>query len=359
MSGYLPQIAVLRVLAMGGVFVFHLWSVLPEVGAGSAPGRLFALLLAQGHLGVVVFNAITGFVLTLPLALRGDTAPLSTVPFFRRRFGRICPHYFLALALWSVVALVSAPEAWPFLARCIVEHALFVHTLDPACFFGIVPALWWMGLLAQFYVCYPLLLRLFFRLGPGKALLAVSLGCYGFWWLLTILGGSAPDSPFALPAYMVYFNLPARLPEFAVGMALAFWWSRRQGAALLPSVALPALLGTAALGVVLVVTLGELLPKPGVHLLTVLACLALCGALASLPLAARLGHNRVVAWLAGASFAIYLLHQPLLGLAVDLAGPYLPAPLTFAVAAAGAGSVTLVGAWLMDLVVQAYFTRKR
>jgi hypothetical protein len=71
MTKRIPQIEVLRVLAMAGVFFFHIWSVIPEVGTKTFLGPLFGDVLAQGYLGVVVFNAISGFVLTLPLAARG------------------------------------------------------------------------------------------------------------------------------------------------------------------------------------------------------------------------------------------------------------------------------------------------
>ncbi len=371
MKRRIPQIELLRVLAMAGVFFFHLWSVLPEVGAKNPLGPLFGDILAQGYLGVVVFNAITGFVLTLPLVAGGGEGQLSFVAFFRRRFWRICPQYYMALALWGAVALFTTPTPGASLECCFVEHVFFVHSLDPACFYGIVPAMWWMGLLAQFYLFFPLVLRLFFRLGPGRAFFVVSVACYGLWGLLEFLSGRVPDSPLAMPAYMVYFNLPARLPEFAAGMFLAFRWSRRQEAhagavqnrnperTVLPLPAVLALTCAGGVSAALAVAFEDSLAKPAAHFLMAFSCLALCGALCTTPLAARIGGNRAVVRLAGASYSIYLLHQPLLGIAAGITTASMPPFAAFLLSTFVVGLLAFVGALLLDLAASALFFRTR
>ncbi len=363
----IPQIELLRVLAMAGVFFFHLWSVLPEVGERNPLGPLFGAILAQGLFGVVVFNAITGFVLTLPLAVGGDAGQLPFGTFFRRRFWRICPQYYLALALWGAVALFTTPSPGASFGRCFVEHVLFVHTLDPDCFYGIVPAMWWMGLLAQFYLCFPLVLRLFTRLGPGRAFLVVSAACYGLWGLLEYL--AALGRPWTLPAYMVYFNLPARLPEFAAGMFLAFRWTRWQetpaGAVQgrnldrsgLPLPAVLALACAGGVGVALAVAFENSLAKPAVHFLMAFSYLALCGALCTTPLAARIGGNRIVVRLAGASYSIYLLHQPLLGMAARITAGRMPPLAAFFLSTIVVGVLAFVGALFLDLAAATLFFR--
>lgn len=367
MKRRIPQIELLRVLAMAGVFFFHLWSVLPEAGERNPLGPLLGDILAQGHLGVVVFNAITGFVLTLPLVAGGDEGQRSFGAFFRRRFWRICPQYYLALALWGGVALFTTVTPGALFGRCFVEHVLFVHSLDPACFYGIVPAMWWMGLLAQFYLFFPLVLRLFTRLGPGRAFLVVSAACYGLWGLLEYL--AAPGSPLAMPAYMVYFNLPVRLPEFAAGMFLAFRWSRRQethtGAVRdrnldrkgLPLPAVLALTCAGGVGVALATVLEDSLAKPAVHFLMAFSCLALCGALCTTPLAARIGGNRIVARLAGASYSFYLLHQPLLGIAAGILAGRMQPFAAFLLSTAVVGVLAFMGALLLDLTASTLFFR--
>lgn len=365
MTKRIPQIEVLRVLAMAGVFFFHLWSVIPEVGTTTPLGPVFGDVLAQGYLGVVVFNAISGFVLTLPLAARGGGLGLSAGRFFRRRFGRICPQYYLALALWSAVALLTAPAGAPPLWRAFAEHALFVHTLDPARFYAIVPALWWMGLLAQFYLFYPLVLRLFSRLGPGRAMLAVTAGCFGVWGLLEFLAGRFPDGPFGLWAYMIYFNLPARLPEFAMGMYLAFWWVARHSAPVhVQAAAGPrgvsrfvALAGAAAVAVAVTAAGKGGLPLPAAHFLICGSCLLVVAALFSLPVTARLGETRLVVRLGALSYSFYLIHQPLVGYGADMLKGRMPPLAAFGVLAVAAGALALAGALAMDRVAGALWSR--
>src|SRR5215813_6894905 len=62
----LPQLEVLRVVAMTWIFLFHLWSVIPLKANSGALGLALVHVLRSGHMGVVVFNIITGFVLALP-----------------------------------------------------------------------------------------------------------------------------------------------------------------------------------------------------------------------------------------------------------------------------------------------------
>ncbi|MEF3697226.1 acyltransferase family protein [Desulfolutivibrio sp.] len=369
MKKRIPQIEFLRVVAMVGVFFFHLWSVIPEAGTENPLGPLFGDILAQGYLGVVIFNTITGFVLTLPLAARGGVLDLPYAAFFRRRFGRICPQYYMALALWSAVALFTATAAGPSLGRCFFEHVAFVHTLDPACFYGIVPALWWMGLVAQFYLFYPLVLRLFVRIGPGWALGGIVIGCFGLWGLLEALSGWFPDGPFGLLAYMIYFNLPARLPEFATGMFLAFRWTARQaaeqagadpddpGASGFSRPASLALAGVTILAVALTVTVKDGLPAPAAHFLVCLCTLSISGMLFALPLIARLGESRAVARLAAASYSFYLIHQPLLGYAAEMLHGRMSPLAAFGVSAVVVGGLALAGAQLMDRAAAAFISR--
>src|SRR5262249_1756710 len=135
--------------------------------------------------------------------------------FLQHRFLRICPPYYLALLFWTATTLLTAHESGSAVLRSFVTHAIFVHTLHPSTFFGIVPAYWWLGLLAQFYLLFPLVLRLFQRLGSARSALLLCGACWGSWALLTRLTATS-DSAWAMVHYMWFFNLPARLPEFAI-----------------------------------------------------------------------------------------------------------------------------------------------
>jgi peptidoglycan/LPS O-acetylase OafA/YrhL len=204
-----------------------------------------------------------------------------------------------------------------------VTHMGFVHTLHASTFFTIVPAFWWLGLLAQLYLICPWLLRCFQRLGTGSACLLACLLPWSAWIGLSLLAGRFPQSPWAMLQYMSYFNLPVRLPEFALGMWLASAWN----AGLLP-VSRPAYAEASArtpwstllswlVGLVLLGSLPYVasisLVLPYQHFALVGWCLCVVLAVLHWPYAVRLGNTSWVLYLAGASYGIYLLHQPLLG----------------------------------------------
>src|SRR5205807_5645460 len=46
------------------------------------------------------------------------------------------------------------------------------------------------------------------------------------WVVLTRLASQVPGSTLATGHYLIYFNLPVRLPEFAIGMLPASAWNR-------------------------------------------------------------------------------------------------------------------------------------
>jgi peptidoglycan/LPS O-acetylase OafA/YrhL len=340
-----PQIEIGRVGAVAAIFLFHLWSAVPD-GAGS--GWLSAAL-QQGHLGVVVFDIITGLVLAWPhLGPAGRPLP-AWGTFLRRRFVRIVPAYYLALGLWVAVAAAVAAAGLgeaPRL-RSVVTHLLFVHTLSAADFFAIVPAYWWLGLLAQLYLAFPLVLRLQRATGPWRGLAAICVATLGGWLAVDALARAWPASIVPLINYLGYYNLPYRLPEFARGVALArALRGGDTGAARLPGRSAAALLAGCA-GIV-AVTAGLPPLAPLVHLRLVAICAALFVCLLALPVAERAGRSGWIARVAAASYGIYLLHQPLLGYGASMLAAVLAAPVRFGVLLVAAGWLALRAAIVLD-----------
>ena len=342
-SARLPHVEVARVLATGAIFLFHLWSVVPE-----GVGRWGSLALSHGHLGVVVFNMITGLVLAWPhVGPAGQPLPTWS-GFMRRRFLRIVPAYYLALALWIAVAAIAAwalgGDRRPPSVVSVGAHVLFVHTLSPVHFFSIVPAYWWLGLLAQLSVVFPLLLRVLRSRGPW--LILVCAASWGGWLVVDALARARPHSTIALVNYLGYYNLPYRLPEFAIGVAFAEVLARGDGDGS------PRL--TPAMTAILlpVAALVALLPRPDsapvAHVGQVAGCVALFVALLALPLAARVGSTATVRYLSKASFGFYLLHQPILGYGSEfLAARMAPRPRCWMLLV-GATALTLAATAVLD-----------
>jgi peptidoglycan/LPS O-acetylase OafA/YrhL len=323
MQRRVTQIESIRVLAMFAIFFYHVWTVLPDGGAQNPFGPILGDIMSQGYLGVVAFNAITGFVLTLPHANPGGKPPMAYFDFFRRRFGRITPQYYLSLALWSLVALVAGTMPLAALGACVAEKLFFVQTFDPTRFFCLEPALWWMGLLAQFYLTFPLLLKLFEKYGPAKAAAGCVAAGWGLWLVLSLLAKVSTTA--ALFDYMLYFNLPYRLPEFALGMAFAMAWKARAHDPRpgdletgVPTTWLIGFLAATYAALPLAIVFKSALPALLAHMLLTVACLGLAGTLFVWPAMARIGAKPAVALAAATSYSFYLLHQPILGYGADL-----------------------------------------
>jgi peptidoglycan/LPS O-acetylase OafA/YrhL len=145
------------------------------------------------------------------------------------------------------------------------------------------------------------------------------------WTGLTYVAQQNAGSRMAMLQYLAYFNLPVRLPEFAIGMWLASAWSRRwpvlgapRQEAGQPSL-IAATLGPLLVGVGLFALLDPAvlarLASPFGHIYLVGWCVLGVMAVRRWPGAAWLAGGGPILRLAAASYSIYLLHQPLLGAA--------------------------------------------
>lgn len=313
-----PQVELLRCLAVGGVFLFHAWSTMPEMSRTGPLGYVLAEASSWGHLGVVVFNILSGFVLSLPYLGENQLPTPEYIKFLRRRFLRIVPHYWMALFFWTLILLVSSASSaslvWPFLA-----HMFFFHTFFPGIFFSIVPAYWWLGLLAQFYLAFPVLLKLFRRWGGLRCLVGISLFSWGGWLALHTAASGEPGGWLASLDYLLYFNLPARLPEFAAGMWLA---SSRLATLKLKPIGDCSPLSSSSFSGRSLVLAGLLLVPAGFlvdpeqlplyHPYLSMWCFLLVSWILGSHWAASLGRLAPVAGLGMISYSVYLMHQPVL-----------------------------------------------
>lgn len=291
---------------MAGIFIHHLW----RAGEGAnAIEHCVAWLAYTGRLGVVVFNIITGFVLALPyLGPERRVAP-GYYPFLRRRFFRIVPTYHCALILFTALNIVVfRPSEYSSTLVRFLRNLVFLQGFDPSTLMSNMAAYWYLTLLASFYLVFPFVLRFFLHLQPAIACGAICLACWGGLGLLWAI------DPSWQPLWgMLYFNLPARLPEFAIGMWLAASWSPKDSTAsripLSPSFTVFA---TALAGFALLASPWARQMAPPVSLIyqaagTVTVFLPVFLA----PRAARLGTKSWIKKISVASYGIYLSHQPL------------------------------------------------
>lgn len=210
-----------------------------------SPNRVTSALVSVfsfGQVGVNLFLVVSGFCLFYPLARRAASArvtgaPLEPVrygPFMLRRARRILPPY------WAIVTLVTAwfwayvhvfgPRigSFPHLGAPkdrldIVAHYLLVNNLFPRYIGSLATPFWSIALEWQLYLAFPLLVALARKRGL-RAVLALTFAVALVWqfavWF-TYRPAVINDDAWATLATL-YWSLPSRAFEFALGMASAY-----------------------------------------------------------------------------------------------------------------------------------------
>ena len=321
----------LRAVAVLAVLWYH-------IGLPGIPG---------GFAGVDIFFVISGFLITGLLLREHERAGrIDLRRFYSRRMRRILPAVLATIAVTMVAAgLVLAPLQVPGIAqdgaasalslgnmRFALESADYFAATDPSPF----RHLWSLGVEEQFYLVWPALLIVAFRVlhsRRGVALIigALAAGSFGFALWLT-----EAYEPWA------FYSLPSRLWELALGGFVAVAagrLARVPGRVLLPV----GWLGVAlvAAGIVLV---DGATPYPGTAALlpTVGAAALIVGGGSGGPVAWVLT-RAPVRFVGRISYSLYLWHWPILVLPALATGE--PLPLELAVALGGLSVLVAAASW--------------
>lgn len=293
-----PDIDGLRALAVIPVVLYH-------AGMPGLPG---------GFIGVDVFFVISGFLITSILLrdLEDPARRFSLADFYVRRIRRILPALIAVLAATGLLALVILlPRDLDDLARSSVATALFASNIffhRQAGYFDAdahsKPLLhtWSLAVEEQFYLFFPLLLLVLFRLGwrrvgVRRTLVALTALSFAFsLWQMRV----APSAAFYLA--------PARAWELLLGSLVAM--------GSFPVLRPAAAQGAALLGVALLVA-GYVLVTPQSAFPGALALLPCLGAALIIHAGSATAVNRVLARaplvaVGAISYALYLWHWPLL-----------------------------------------------
>jgi peptidoglycan/LPS O-acetylase OafA/YrhL len=246
----------LRIFACIGVFACHLWigAILPsvEIPGAIAPECLgirgdslyrcgfetlfvlpnsswehllfngFNLLFGLGYQAVPLFFILSGFGLTLSaLMIEKKTSKIHWFSFLKKRILRLYPSYWLILTVYLGFT-ASQYSSFSALLKTYIKGALFLD---------VIPATWYIPILLQLYLLFPLL---FFYL--KKLSLKHFLGLS----LLVKVVSSAVIITGSLLAFdkIVGFGYGGLAPggialtrsfEFCFGMAIARYWVAKGG----------------------------------------------------------------------------------------------------------------------------------
>ena len=188
------------------------------------PHFAITLKLSQfGNLGVTFFFILSGFVLTYSQNI--STRKISYKRFLRNRFARIYPLHVLFLLLTVVTLLIyrANPAGYPGLSIWkVVANIFVVHDwipLHPEFRQGLNGVSWTLSIELFFYLIFVPLYRFFIRRSLQQMLVIFS--CLYLIYGVTLEIANLTHS-LSLQD-LLYFYPPFRLPEFVLGMTLAFY----------------------------------------------------------------------------------------------------------------------------------------
>jgi len=224
--------------------------------------------------------------------------------YWQRRFWRILPTYYAALAFGALVVLglgwlLVAPSPSlhtysPVTFGGVLSHLFMVHNLDPAWRMQIVPPLWSIAVEMQLYLLFPLLFLLRRRL----TVYGVAAGM--------VLVSFALNQVASFPVFEL-------VEWFVVGAVLAHILRRQQ---VPPKVAMIAALTALAIGLARIPTLSGRLEQ-GVWLVAFAALIAWMFARES---RRNVLETRPLLWLGERSYSLYAIHFPVALLCWALVG---------------------------------------
>jgi len=333
----LDSLTGLRAVAAFAVFFGH--SLARVEGQ---PRDVLQLIGSQSGMGVTFFFVLSGFVLTWSRR-DGDTA----LPFFRRRFARIYPAYFVALLAGLVVTVAAkgiGGQALPFLASATLTQSWIP---DEAYYFAINGVNWSLSCEAFFYLAFPLLIGPILKMSDRARRvlqIALVLGIFAAVTAALAMGGHVGGWFFG------HFPL-ARSLEFVLGITGAIdvmrgQW-RRVGFGVAGWVALGVALLAGAFGGAYANT-----ALPSVPFLLVI----IAAANRDLSGQGTFFSNRKMVWLGEISFCFYLIHQlairamSALGDASDWTGAILRILLAL--------TLSTLGAWALHAWVERPMERR-
>jgi peptidoglycan/LPS O-acetylase OafA/YrhL len=218
---YQPELDGVRFYAFLGVFVCH---TLPFEAEFYRKLHLplpwvWGATVKAGAAGVDLFFALSAFLITsLLLKERQETGGISLKHFYLRRILRIWPLYFLVIAIGVVLSHTVANQSlpWYYVAGYLLFVGNWVHAV-----FGrpesIAFPLWTVSIEEQFYLIWPLMVKVLERRGliiSGIVMFLLATLCRVIFVLAGVSGG------------YVYYGSTARCDSIALGIMLALFADR-------------------------------------------------------------------------------------------------------------------------------------
>lgn len=294
---YRPEIDGLRALAALSVVIFH-------VNKDLLPG---------GFLGVDIFFVISGFLISSIIMRQVEAGTWSFKSFYIKRLKRLAPAMMVVCLLTPIFALaILGPSQLVATAKSAFYSVLYVSNFqywiesgyfDSGAIYKPLLHTWSLSVEEQFYLIWPALILLALKF--SKKVLPVLFS------LLFILSLAASYFYENTDGAAVFFLMPFRIYEFAIGALLIFVLPRTPISAL--SGNLLRVIGTSLIVVPMFILAGDM---PRLQLWALLACLGTCLIIYSGVSGATqtVFTNKVSLYFGKISYSLYLVHWPLISL---------------------------------------------
>jgi peptidoglycan/LPS O-acetylase OafA/YrhL len=210
----LAYLDALRGFAILGVIVYHcfLWT------GAALPGLrpILKQVANQGGNGVQLFFVVSAFALSLSIQSSAARGAFSLAAFFRNRFFRIVPLYWIAAVWYIAENRFRGGDPIPWLQ--VFAGATFTNGWVPGWMNAPVSGGWSIMMEVYFYFALPFLFA-FVKDWRRAALLI--LACLGLQILtLNVFPGASPGSAASQWTESLWFLMPTQAVVFALGLLL-------------------------------------------------------------------------------------------------------------------------------------------
>lgn len=348
--GFQPGLEGLRGVAVLAVVVLHIGGFLVPSTAD--------WLLRGGFLGVDIFFALSGFLITTILITNlGRRQRLGYGRFVLRRLQRLYPAIVLFFLVQLLVGMAqgarlrSVPgESMQGLLANLAWVAAYGANLEPS--FGVQPRLdmvhlWTLGVEMQFYLIWPLVFWVLTRFITSTRLLVLAIGAMAAASALVraVEWHAWKAAPFW--PHMVYQRTEARADAILCGAIVAVLWSR--------GLLRPAVLNVLGVAGAAILCVGFLFARPGARFMF-LGGYSIAGIAAAAVIADVVSHASWLGRLLGVaplrvlgrvSYSLYIWHLPVIGWTNRYLNDF-SAPVQVGAAVIWMAAVTTIAWWIAE-----------